>query len=131
MIKCKYCGIDFEPKSAKSIYCSTKCRVAGNRNKKVESIVTELEEEGIVTPIVTKCKGCGVEVIQGVCLCADCIKAGKTHASLGLDCHETETNMEETVRMGDEATKVLNANSVEKLREKGTWIPNWKKPNVL
>ena len=51
MIKCKNCQTDFEPKSPKAVYCSTRCRVAGNRNKKVNSIVTELEETSIVTTV--------------------------------------------------------------------------------
>ena len=74
-----------------------------------------------------KCKGCGVEVHELCCICADCIKAGVTHKSLGLTCHRTKTNMEETVRLGEEATKVLNANSLEDIKKKGIWLPNWRK----
>lgn len=50
-IKCQYCNEDFEQKVKKQLYCSTKCRVYDNRNKK-KSIVTD--NMSIVTPIVTK-----------------------------------------------------------------------------
>lgn len=34
MKNCLVCGVEFEPKNPKGVYCSTKCRMKGMRKKK-------------------------------------------------------------------------------------------------
>jgi hypothetical protein len=116
MINCKNCKTDFEPKSPKAVYCSTKCRVAANRNKKQESIVTELTETGIVTPkeapIVTNGLKEKTYTLEDVCTPQEITQY---------------PNMCETRREKAESIYRLENNSLEDLKKKDIWLPNWRR----
>jgi hypothetical protein len=40
-----------------------------------------------------------------------------------------ESPYEQTVRMGAEATEVLNSLTLEEIKKKGIWLPNWRRTN--
>lgn len=130
--KCQICNKEFESKRIDALYCSPKCRKNKERGVTGKDFVTD-DQMKIGTDKVSKtglnydytelspsgakkvpCRGCGEPVWEYTNPCANCTIPG------------TETNMEETVRMGKEATDTLNSHTLEELKKKGIWIPSWR-----
>ena len=133
--KCTLCQKEFESKRSTAKFCSNLCKMrvknadsvsisVSDKDSVSDDLITQAAELGISK----KCAGCGVEINPLVCICADCIKAGKTHESLGLTCHQNNVApMIDTQQEYQKSNSVLEANTVEELKKKDIWLPNWKR----
>jgi len=105
---CQFCEKEFEDARGVAKFCSANCRKTASKRRikavspvsdtsVAEDLITQKEEldknilvEDRVKDSEKKCAGCGVKVHPLVCICADCLKEGKTHETLGLTCHTIE-----------------------------------------
>lgn len=125
--KCLQCSKDFEAKRSDAKFCSNTCKQANKRGSEKISVAGEsatMTTESLQEAIETLKTAVPIEqdVVQFIVVEDDMLKPVS-------EVKREESNYEETVRMGKEATEFLMNHTYEECVKLGVWIPNWKRPH--
>ncbi len=143
MAKCMNCMNDA---TGRSSYCSSRCKVAYNRNKhKAKSVTDVTVTARSVTVTGSVCWCCGAEIDKRTVCCQDCAWSGKakaervgsylplldgtTTASVQLPACVPEPIRDRYIMGEPEYTQTIDrllAHTLDELEAMNVWIPTWR-----